>query len=145
MKKIITVTTTILTPFALFAQDVYVLPDGKSLSRQFFEIPATGMAFCLMGIFILTIIRWFLDFRFKSKLINKEVPEGIMRQLLQSDKTDSKTQAMKWFLILAGIAVGLTLISLTLPVGVHSLAIMAFSIAFSFLGYYFFMKRSEKP
>ena len=144
MKKIITFAFIILSPFALLAQDVYVLPDGTSVSRQFFEIPTTILAFCLVGLFILTILRWFLDFRLKSKLIGKEVPEALIHQLMQPEKKDAKAQAIKWFFIFIGIGIGLLIIKFSLPLGLHSIAILSFSVALGFLAYYYFIKNSEK-
>jgi len=45
---------------------------------------------------------------------------------------------------LTGIGLGLTIINYTLPLGIHSFAIIAFSIAASFLGYFLFLKQDEK-
>ena len=83
------------------------------------------------------------DFRLKSKIVEKGVPDKVAEQLLHADHKDAKSQAIKWFLILAGIGLGLTIIDLTLPIGIHSVAIMAFSISLGFLGYYFFIKRTK--
>ncbi len=145
MKKVISIATVILAPIALFAQDVYVLPNGSPISREFVETPLIILSFTLIGIFFLTIIRWFLDFRLKSKLINKEVPESVIKLLIDTEKKDSKKQIMKWFFILAGVGLGLAITSIMFrSVGIHSIAIMVFCIALSFLGYYLFIKRSEK-
>ncbi|HLX93124.1 MAG TPA: hypothetical protein VKR32_15680 [Puia sp.] len=143
MKKTVILLAALSSSYFLGAQDVYVLPDGRGLSRQFFEVPMTVLAFVLVGAFILTVITRLLDFRLRSKLISKDAPEGIIKQLIQTEVKDSKTVAMKWFIILAGIGLGLALISMTLPIGIHSLAILAFSISLSFLAYFFFIKRSE--
>jgi len=144
MKKLIPLSLIILSPFALFAQDVYVLPDGTSVSRQFFEIPTTILAFCLVGLFILTILRWILDFRLKSKLMSKEVPEALIHQLIQPEKKDSKSQAIKWFFIFLGTGIGLLIIKFSMPIGLHSIAILSISVALGFLAYYYFIKNSEK-
>jgi hypothetical protein len=93
--------------------------------------------------FILAIIKTILDFRLKSKMVDKGVSDKVVEQFLQPQNRDAKTQAIKAFLILAGIGVGLTAINFTSPIGIHSFAIMAFSIALSFLGYFYFIKRSE--
>jgi len=67
-----------------------------------------------------------------------------VEQFLQPGAKDTKNQIIKWFLVLTGLGLGLTIISMTLPLGIHSMAIMSFSIALSFLGYYVFTKRTEK-
>jgi hypothetical protein len=46
--------------------------------------------------------------------------------------------------MLAGTGVGLTLVNYTMPLGVHSIAIMSFSIAASFLGYYLFIRKTRE-
>lgn len=84
------------------------------------------------------------DHRLKSKLIEKGVPENVVVQFLQTASNDSKTQAMKWFLVLTAIGLALTIINFTEPLGFHSVAIMAFCIALSFLGYYFFLRKTDK-
>jgi hypothetical protein len=93
--------------------------------------------------FILAIIKTILDFRLKSRMVDKGVSDKVVEQFLQPQNRDAKTQAIKAFLILAGIGVGLTAINFTSPIGIHSFAIMAFSIALSFLGYFYFIKRLE--
>ena len=85
-----------------------------------------------------------MDNRLKARMIEKGISDNIVEKFLQPDSKDIKGQAMKWFLLLSGIGVGLTISSLFLPIGIHSLAIMTFSIALSFLGYYFFLKSLEK-
>ena len=85
-----------------------------------------------------------MDNRLKARMIEKGVSDKVVEQLLQPDGKDVKGQAMKSFLLLSGIGLGLTIINFFLPIGIHSIAIMSFSIALSFLGYYYFLKRSEK-
>jgi len=46
--------------------------------------------------------------------------------------------------VLTCIGIGLLIIDATLPLGIHSVAIMAFSIALSFLGYFMYIRRSDK-
>jgi hypothetical protein len=78
-------------------------------------------------------------------MVEKGVSENVVERFLQPTNRDVKSMAIKWFLILAGIGVGLTVISFSMPLGIHSLAIMAFSLALSFLGYFYFIKQSGNP
>lgn len=144
MKKITTVAAIILIPFLSNAQDNLNLGNGTYVSGEIIRVITVVFVLYLIISFILTIIKSILDFRLKSKMIDKGVTDKVVEQFLQPNNKDAKTQAIKVFLILAGVGVGLTLINYTLPMGVHSFAIMAFSIAASFLGYYFFMQRSDK-
>jgi hypothetical protein len=63
---------------------------------------------------------------------------------LKPNTTEEGSANIKWFSIFAAIGIGLTIINYALPLGVHSLAIMSFSIAAGFLGYHLFLKRSKK-
>jgi hypothetical protein len=144
MKRIVIGTACFLSPLALVAQDGLRLPDGSSFSQQLVEIPATLIAVYLISWFLLSIIRGNLDYRLKSKMIDKGVNDKIAEQFLQPTQKDTRSQTMKYFLLLAGAGLGLTIVSYTLPLGIHSLAIMVFSLSLSFLGYYFFMKRLNK-
>ena len=139
MKKILTATTIILAPFFLNAQDNY---DFRNIDDKYFEISATIFVVYLIITFILSLIKTLLDARLKSKMVEKGVSDKVIEQFLEPRNRDSKTQAIKSFLILLAIAVGLTIINYTLPLGIHSLAVMAFSIFFGFLVYFFYLKQS---
>ena len=143
MKKTIAISMLLLGSLAINAQN-YVMPDGRIFSREFIDVPAIILVVYLISMIILTIIKLILDHRLKSKMIEKGVSENVAAQFLQPTKKDSKNNAMKWFLILTGIGIGLTTIYFFLPIGIHSVAIMAFSIALSFLGYFYFLRQSEK-
>ncbi len=144
MKKLIAAAIIFFMPFFLHAQDDFQLGGSNfRLGGEFFRIFASVLVLYLMITFIITIIKTILDFRLKSRMVDKGVSDKVVEQFLQPQNRDAKTQAIKAFLILAGIGVGLTAINFTSPLGIHSFAIMAFSIALSFLGYFYFIKRSE--
>ena len=144
MKKLGTIVIVLIAPLAVFAQDNYHFSEGNSFSKQLFEIPATLVAAFLFAYFIIAIIRSILDNRLKSKMIDKGVSDKVIEQFLQPTRTDAKSQALKWFLLLAGTGLGLSAVSATLPFGIHSIAIIAFCLALSFLGYFIYIKRTEK-
>ena len=143
MKKRLLIAIILFAPFAGNAQSLYEMPNGRTFSRQLFEIPSMMLIFYLITVFILTIIKLILDHRLKMKMIDKGVSDKLAEQFLQPNKKDDKIRTIKWFFVLAGIGVGLTLTSIFLPVGVHSVAIMAFSLALSFIGYYKYLKRGQ--
>ena len=144
MKKRIMLAVVLLAPMVLSAQDNYHFVEGNSFSKQLFEIPATLAAAYIFVYFIITIIRLILDSRLKYKMIDKGVSDKVVEQILQPKQTDAKSQALKWFLVLAGIGLGIGLTTLTRPFGIHSIAIIAFCLALSFLGYFAYLKRTEK-
>ena len=142
MKKLIFLFLAFTAPLGVFAED-YHFTEGTSFTRQLFEIPATIFAAWLVITFFISLVRIILDHRLKLKMIEKEVSDKVAEQILQPTKNDTKSQAFKWFLILAGMGVGLGLVSVTTPFGIHSIAIIVCCLSLSFLGYFSYLKRSE--
>ena len=147
-KRISTIITIMLTAAAANAQDsanesTQVITSG--FMAELIRISGTLVGIFLFTSFFLAIIRSFLDSKLKNKLIERgTTTESFVSQLLQPLKKDNKLEPFKWFAILAGIGTGLLLINFTQPLGLHSLAIMAFSLAASFLGYYYFSRKAEQ-
>lgn len=141
MKKILSIFTIMLSPVLLYGE-YYRLPDNSYVSEQFISIPATLLAVYLVATFILNLIKTNLDHRLKSKMLEKGVSEQVVEQFLQPHNKDARANALKWFLILTGVGLGLFFVYYTLPIGIHSMSIMAFCIAFSYLAYFFYLKQS---
>jgi len=144
MKKIIAVLSALMLFITTKAQSSFGPFGDRDFDEDIIHITGTLIGIFLFTSFFLGIIKLISDGRIKRKMLDKEVPENVVEKFLQPTTTDSKSVAIKWFFVLACIGLGLTVINLTLPVGIHSIAIMAFSIALSFLGYFFYVKRSEK-
>ena len=142
MKKIIIALVIFFSPCYSYAQDQVQLGNGTYIPNEYFRIGASILVLYFLISFILSITRSILDFRLKSKMIDRGVSEKVAEQFLQPQNKDSKAQAMKAFLILAGIGLGLSVINLTTPIGIHSFAIMAFTISLSFLAYFFFVRKT---
>jgi hypothetical protein len=136
MKKIITFVPAGFVTMGVNAQDNYPRIDG-----EVFRICATIFVVLAFMVFILAVLKGIFEYRLKRKIVDKGIPENIISSLLK-DKGEGRNINIKWFAILAGLGAGLMIVNYTLPLGIHSLAIMTFSIAFSFLGYYFYLKRS---
>lgn len=98
----------------------------------------------LISFTILTIIKRWMEYRLKNKSIDKGLSENIINSILQDDTNRNKNSNIKWFSILAGVGIALTIINYTLPIGIHSIAIMTFSVSASFLGYFLFLKYTDK-
>ncbi len=144
MKQVIIIATVLLLPFGVNAWHDNTLQEIADIPLAVIGIPAVILALYLVLTFVLTFAKSIMDNRLKSRMIEKGVSDKVVEQFLQPDSKDVKGQAMKSFLLLSGIGAGLTIINFFLPLGIHSIAIMSFSIALSFLGYYYFLKRSEK-
>jgi hypothetical protein len=139
MKKILITTSALAIAFAANAQ-----PNTTINQREIFEITASLILASVAMFTILNIIKRYMDFRLKNKIIDKGVSETVVASILQVNPNETRNSNIKWFLILLGIGTALIIIYYTLPLGIQSLAIMAFSIAASFLAYYFFLRQSEK-
>ena len=140
MKKIISIATVIATPFFVNAQNT----NTPTIDKEIFNVSATIFVVGLFMIFILVILKRIMDYRLKTKIVEKGIPENIASSILQTNPKEDRNINIKWFAILAGLGTGLTIIYYTLPLGIHSLAIMAFCIAASFLGYFLFLRQSER-
>ncbi len=116
----------------------------SNFMRDLVSTSGALIAVFLITTFILNFVRLVLDNKIKNRLIEKGATENLVSQLLQPFNKENKMEPIKWFCILAGIGLGLSLINYTQPLGIHSLAIMSFSLAASFLGYYFFNRKNEK-
>ena len=95
-------------------------------------------------VFILTIMKLYLGHRLKNKIVDKGLSENIAASILQTNPHEDRNSNIKWFSLLAGIGAGLLIVYYSQPLGIHSLAIMSFSISASFLGYYLFTRYAEK-
>jgi hypothetical protein len=144
MKKALAVLFVSMSFITANAQSNFGPLGDRDFDEDIIHITGTLIGIFLFTSFFLGVIKLISDGRIKRKMLDKEVSETIVEKYLQPTNTDSKSTAIKWFIVLACIGVGLTIINLTLPLGIHSIAIMAFSIALSFLGYFFYVKRSEK-
>jgi len=140
MKKLMTISAAILICFAANAHG-----DVMRYNEELFQIVAAIFVVGMFMYFIINVMRRIFEHRLKNKIVDKGISENIAQSILETKvKEDSRHMNIKWFAILAGIGLGLTGVNYTQPLGFHSLAIMAFSISLSFLGYYFFTKNTEK-
>ena len=115
----------------------------RELIFDLVHICAIVLVIYLISSFILQLIRQNLDYRLKSKIIEKGTDENVVGQLMPADKTNPLNTVLQWFCTLVGIAIGFMVMTFTQPFGLHSLAIMAFSIAAGLGIYYFFTRRNK--
>lgn len=143
MKRIIFVILVLAGSLSAHAQEVS-FGQGLALNMEAFRIIATIVVLVLIMTFILNMFKKIFDYRLKNKIVDRGIPQEATASILRTEQVDNKNAPVKWFALLAGLGLGLTIVNYTLPLGIHSLAIMSFSLAFSFLGYFVFLKRSAK-
>jgi drug/metabolite transporter (DMT)-like permease len=140
MKKIIAIATVCSVSFSANAHESDVVYNEEIL-----QVAAAIFVVGMFMYFIIDIIRRIFEHRLKNKIVDKGISENIAQSILATQKPgDNRYANVKWFAILAGIGLGLTFVNYTQPIGFHSLAIMAFSISLSFLGYYLFTRSAGK-
>ena len=139
MKKIVLLAFPILAPFLSLAQR-----DNGKLNSEEVSILASIAVVGLFMLFILVIMKRVMDNRLKNKIVEKGIPDSVTLPLFQSTAPDQRSVTIKWTLLLAGLGAAFTIIHYTLPLGIHSLAIMAFCLSASFLCYYLFLKKESR-
>jgi phosphate/sulfate permease len=145
MKKISLTVVVSLLAIAAQAQDHENFEPFKD--REFlFDVLHIGtmlIAIYLIASFILQIFKAGMTARIKNRMLDKGTEENIVKELLQPDKKENKNYILQWFFIMVAIGVAFLLLMLTSPFGLHSLAIIAFSIAAGFGAYYYFTRRNS--
>ena len=144
MKKISLTVVVSLLAIAAQAEDHENFEPFKD--REFlFDVLHIGtmlIAIYLIASFILQIFKAGMTARIKNRMLDKGTEENIVRELLQPDKKENKNYILQWFFIMVAIGISFLLLMLTSPFGLHSLAIIAFSIAAGFGAYYYFTRRN---
>jgi drug/metabolite transporter (DMT)-like permease len=143
MKKIASILIIMISPLVASAQDRFLGYDFR-LNMEVFRTCSIIFLIALVMIFVLSVLKRFLEFRIKNKIIERGVNENLVSSILKPNTREDGSVNFKWFSMLAGMGIGLTMVNYTLPLGIHSLAIMSFSMAASFLGYHYFLKRASK-
>jgi hypothetical protein len=144
MKKLFSTTAILFFAFAANAQDNFDPLKDRQLYFDILNISAVLIGIYLIASFIQSLFRQYYNYRIKNRMLDKGTEENIVHQLLQPDKKESKNYILQWFCMLAAIGAGLMLVNWIRPFGLHSLAILAFSVAAGFGAYYYFSRQTEK-
>lgn len=108
------------------------------------HICATIIVIYLIAAFITQVINSAMNHRIKNRILDKAPDENIVRELLKPEIKENKKQILQWFFMLVAIGLGLLLVKIAAPFGLHSLAILAISIAAGFGAYYYFSRQRDK-
>jgi hypothetical protein len=108
------------------------------------HIGTTLIAIYLISSFILQAIKAAMTARIKNRILDKGTEENIVRELLRPEKKESKKYILQWFFMLAAVGLGLLIVKIVMPFGLHSLAILALSVAAGFGAYYYFSRQTDK-
>lgn len=94
-----------------------------------------------LAFMLISVVRYFLDFRLKNKMIDRGMSEQLSAYLQSNNDQGKYNEVIKMAILFCGIGLGLTITYLTAPIHIHSLAIMAFSLGLSYLAYFFYLRK----
>ncbi|MFN7116953.1 MAG: hypothetical protein ACK4TA_09160 [Saprospiraceae bacterium] len=146
MKSLLTSIIILLATVQAFAQNKPIT-DNKSTAIEpatvepVSEIVLPILFIAFLVFMLITLIKYFLEFRLKNKLIARGMSEPLSAYLLNKNAQEKQHEAIKLAILFCGIGTGLTFTYLTAPIHIHSLAIMAFSLGLSYLAYFFYLRR----
>lgn len=115
----------------------------KGFLDMFFKVSTVVLIIYLISTFLLNMVKQFLDYKLKRKMLDKDATETIVQQLLEPKRKDSRLTAIKWAVITGGLGLGFTAIQFFPPFGIHSVMIMCFCVSLSFLCYSYFIGKSD--
>ncbi len=121
--------------------DILVEPFNQNFHIE------TLLTIFLIGLLVylaISLVKYFLDHRLKNKLVDKGGAEYLSSLIQESNGISKNDDAIRSAILFCGLGVGLMITYFTLPIHIHSLAIMAFSIGLSYLGYFFYLKNRNK-
>jgi hypothetical protein len=143
MKRILTTAMILCSAFAARAQESFEPLKDRQLYFDILNICAVLTGLYLISSFLQRILKQYYSYRIKNRMLDKGTEENIVREILMPDKKENNNYILQWFCMLAAIGAGLTLVNWIRPFGIHSLAILAFSVAAGFGAYYYFTRQKE--
>jgi FtsH-binding integral membrane protein len=143
MKKTLLALAILTSTVTAYAQDAHEPLIDRGLVFDMVNLCGIVLVIYLISAFILQLFRQNLDYRLKSKIVEKGTAENIISQLIQPDKKDPRNMILQWLCTLSGIGLGFILMMVTRPIGLHSLAIMAFCVVAGLGAYYFFTRPNK--
>lgn len=148
MKKILVSIGMMIASIHVFAQNTstaQLAPNGSDPLHAAplgeIVLPISFLSFLIF--MLITVVKYFLDFRIKNKLIDRGMAEQLSAYLLNNNEKEKQHDIAKWAILLCGIGVGLIIVYLTAPIDIHSFATMAFSMGLSYWAYFFYRKNSH--
>lgn len=145
MKNLLTSIIIPLTTVQAFAQNKPIesnVVDSVNVEPTI-QIILPILFISFLAFMLITLIKYFLEFRLKNKLIDRGMSEQLSTYLLNKNDKEKQNEVVKWAILFCGIGAGLFFTYLSAPIDIHSLAIMAFSIGLSYLVYFFYLKKSN--
>ena len=143
MKKALLIMAAFGGSITAYAQDKPEPLVNRELIFDLVHICSVLLIIYLISSFILQLVRYNFDFRLKSKIVERQTGNPVVSQLVQPDKSNPLNSILQWICALVAVGIGFLIIEITEPYGLHSLAIMALSVAAGLIVYYRIAKRPK--
>ncbi len=146
MRKLIISLISLLATVQAFAQNKPISDTKSSSLEPLASEPIAGIILPIIFIsflvfMLVSLVRYFLEYRLKNKLIDRGMSEQLSAYLLSKNDQEKYNEVIKLAILFCGIGAGLTMTYLTAPINIHSLAIIAFSLGLSYLAYFFYLRK----
>ena len=142
MKKTILFLICLWPCLNLFGQDMRDRIPENSMLAFYLRSIALLIFFSLAGYFIIIVMQQVISYRLRKKIIEQGTPESLAQQLLSPGNKYFKREAVKWILLTAGLAAGITIAGMVRPYGFHSLAIILAGLVAGLFFYYQYLKQA---
>lgn len=143
MKKALIIMAALGGSIVAYAQDKPEPLINRGTIDDMMHICAVILVIYLVSSFILQLVRNNFDFQLKSKILERKPEDHLVTQLIQPEKPNTFNPLLQWICALTAVGVGFLIIEMTEPYGLHSLAIMALSVAAGLIVYYRMAKRPK--
>jgi hypothetical protein len=151
MKKIsILILIGLSSTAAAFAQHTNPVTDAgapvaeQPLSPSGSEILLPVLLISFLVVTLTSVVKYFLDFRLKNKLIERGMQEQLTAYLSAKNEREKQNEVVKLSILFLGLGLGLLLTYFTAPVDLHSLAIIAICLGLSYLAYFLYLRKSGR-
>jgi hypothetical protein len=123
--------------------------SGNTIVPLIYSEPMIGIIFPILFIsflvfMLISVVKYFLEFRLKNKMIDRGMPEKILAFTFNKNDDNQLDEVIKLAILFCGIGFGLAITYLNGSINILSLAIMAFSIGLSYLAYFFYLRKGKK-
>ncbi|MDZ4146969.1 MAG: hypothetical protein U1C58_01660 [Flavobacteriaceae bacterium] len=115
--------------------------DHSLSNSSSIEVLLPLFAITLVVILVIQVTRYILEHKLKNKIIDRGISEQLASSIIGNGVADKKDDSIKWAFLLLGLSGGFTVSYYTMPLHLHSLAIMAFSLGLSYLAYFFYLRK----
>jgi uncharacterized membrane protein len=139
MKKLIILILLFNTSMVANAQGKTDLLSDREFMFDMLHSTVATIALCITITFILSMVRLWMNYQLRKKLLDNDAPIEIIDQILLN-KSDN-LNPLKWCIIMVFVGIGLFIVSLLGTLDIRSLMTMSFSIALGFGAFYFISQR----